>query len=80
MSRLRTTTLAAVLAVTMAGGAIAPTPAYANLPTRFCTQLAAAIEFLQGLAARYPDNPLIKLLLARAMAAQDAFCSTTSTE
>jgi hypothetical protein len=74
MSRLRKTTLAAVLAVTLAGGVIAPTPAYADFPTRYCAQLAAAIDILGKLQMTYPDNQVIQFLLARALAIQDAYC------
>jgi hypothetical protein len=77
MSRLRRIGLALVFAVTMAGTVLVSTPAEATtLPGPVCARLAAAIDYLEDLAARYPDNELIAKVTAAYQAAYEAYCQS----
>jgi hypothetical protein len=74
MSLFRRLGLAFVFAVTLAGGVLISSPTQAALPGPVCSRLAAAIDVLKDLAEKYPDNPIIAMLLARAQAAYESSC------
>ena len=76
MSRWRRIGLALTFAMTLAGGVLMSQPAQAfTLNTAQCARLQNAVEYLENLAARYPDSKLIALLVVQAKQAYATYCS-----
>ena len=64
MSRWRRLGLSLTFAATLAGGVLIAQPAQAFTLNPFqCARLAAAIQFLTNLTARFPDNKILAQLL-----------------
>jgi hypothetical protein len=76
MKRLRRVGLAFVFSVTLAGGVLVAQPAQAfTLSVAQCARIAAAINTLTELAAKYPDNRLIALFLHEVQEVFQRYCS-----
>lgn len=76
MSRWRRIGLSLTFAMTPAGGVLVSQPAQAfALNTAHGARLQNAVEYLEGLAGRYPDSKLIAFLVAQTKQAYATYCS-----